>query len=218
MELVHYHSLAPLTVDLVAARLHEVLAPGLLHRRATLGVAVHGPWRPADVWDGAVERLVWTVSVENPGGALLTARGEEVLGDRGITRRQAPVTAAELLARRFGDGLVLVHSDPARLAYAAVYRERHLAWSLMLIDRARLVRCDGEVVVVEEPPRRFPEEDRAGVLLAGLQHWLREPVEVDPEGRILLADTLGALPEADDVAWLVQDGEWFEDRRFRKLA
>lgn len=219
MDFLHYHSLRPMPRVHVEARLRELLAPGLLHRRAALGVAIHGPWRPADVWAGAVERLVWTVSFELPEGALLNDLGEERLGDGVIHRRQAAVTPAELLARREGDGLVLAHSDALRTAYAAVWRERHLGWSLLLQDRERLVRCDGEVVMVEEPPRRFPEQDRTGVLLGGWARWMGEPLELPPRDRLLFADTLAALPQEDPVDWLISDGGWTDERLLgRKLA
>lgn len=220
MDLLHYHSQRPLTLSWVAARLRESLAPGLLHRRAALGVTLHGPWRPADVWRGAEERLVWTVGFELPEGVLLNDLGEERLGEGVIHRRQSAVTAAEILAKREGDGLVLAHSDTARVAYASVWRERHLAWSLLLQDRVKLVRCDGEVVMIDEPPpRRFPEQDRAGVLLAGLAQWLRTPIEVGPEARLLLADTLAGLTLEEPVHWLVEDGEWIDERELgRKLA
>ena len=213
MELTQLHSFRP--IEDLAGVLRSVIPAAALHRRASLVTGVTGPWRPADLWHGAPERLVWTARFE--GDVLFSPAGEEMVGGP-LARRQAPITPAELIAPRF-DGLVLVHSDAAKLAYVAVYRERHLAWSLLLQDRVRTVRCDGEVVMVEAPPRFVPEVDRAGVVLAGLRQWLREPIDVPAEGRLVLVDTLGALGEGEGET-LIQDGEWAGERREwrRKLA
>jgi hypothetical protein len=217
MEFTQFHSFRPQSAQGVGDELRALLAPAWLHRRASFGVAVRGPWRPADLWPGGMERLVWTVSLE--GEVHLSDAGAEALGRAGLLRRRAPVQPLEALARRQGDGLVVVHSDAAQLAYVAVYRERHLAWSLLLQDRVRLVRCDGEVVVDEAPPRRVPEVDRAGVLLAGLHQWLREPIEIDPEERLVLADTVGGITLDEPVHPLVDDGGWIDLRECRrKLA
>jgi hypothetical protein len=205
MEFAQFHSFERKSVEGVTAELRAILAPGWLHPRAEVGVAVHGPWRPADRWPDALERLVWTVGVESR-GPILSARGEAGVVRGGIERRKAPAHPVEALAERAGDGLVLVHSDATCLAYVAVYRQRKLAWSLLLQDRVRLVRCDGQVVQVAEPPRFVPEGDRVGVLLAGLQQWLREPVSIPDEERYTLADDLGALTGEAEPTWIIRDG------------
>jgi hypothetical protein len=211
MEFAQYHGFQPKSIRGITADLHAALRPGYLHRRASLGVVARGPWRPADLWEGALERLVWTVGIESAGGPLLSEAGETELGRSGLARRKAPIHPVELLAQRAGEGLVLVHSDAAQLAYVAVYRERHLSWSLLLQDRVRLVRCDGQVVLVDEPPRYIAEVDRAGVLLAGLRQWLREPVEIADTGRLTLADTLAELTGEEPPEWIVRDGAWIGD-------
>ena len=207
MELAQYHSFEPQTAAGVTAGLRAVLAPGWLHPRAELGVSVHGPWRPADRWPGALERLVWTVDLASR-GPLLSERGEAGLGRSGPERRKSPAHPVEALAQRTGEGLVVVFSDASAVAYVAVYRQRRLAWSLLLQDRVRLVRCDGEVVQVAEPPRFVAEGDRTGVLLAGLQQFLREPVPLRDDERYTLADTLAALVSDEEPSWIVRDGEW----------
>ncbi|MDP2310521.1 MAG: hypothetical protein Q8P18_31170 [Pseudomonadota bacterium] len=210
MEFAQFHSFEPRTVESVTADLRRVIDPGHLRRRADLGVVVVGPWRPADLWVDGLERLVWTVGLESRGGPILSDAGEASLGSAGLARRQAPIHPIEALAVRAGDGLVMLHSDAARLAYVAVYRQRRLSWSLMLQDRVRLVRCDGQVVQVAAPPRFVPEGDRAGVLLAGLHQWLREPITVDDRERLMLADTLGQLTREVEPTWIVHDGVWGE--------
>ncbi len=206
MEFAQFHSFEHRTVAGVTSDLRQLLKPGWLHPRADLGVVVHGPWRPADLWPGALERLVWTVGIESRGGPILSARGEAELAKGDLERRQAPAHPVEALVRRAGDGLVMIHSDAACLAYVAVYRQRHLAWSLLLQDRVRLVRCDGHVVQVAEPPRYVAEGDRTGVLLAGLHQWLREPVALGEDERFTLADTLGSLTADEEPDWIVRDG------------
>lgn len=216
MEIGQLHVMEPLDADRVEAGLRERLGGGLLPY-AALGVSIAGPWRPADVWPGAGERLCWTASFDIPGDALLTDEAASVLAAGSIARRHAPLHPAELIAPAFASALVLVHSDAARLAYVAVYRERHLRMSLMLHDSVRLVRCDGTAVVVQAPPRSFPERDRAGVLLAGLHSWLREPIFVDAEERMFLADQLAALAEAP-VEWLVRHGRWTDEPPVKQRA
>jgi hypothetical protein len=219
MELAQLHAFERRTVDTVEAELRQALPAASLHRRAALGVVVHGPWRPADLWPGALERLVWTVALESGGRPVLSAAGEAALAGQGIARRHAPIHPVEALALRAGEGLVLVHSDAARLAYVAVYRQRRLAWSLMLHDDERLVRCDGQVVQVAQPPGWFPEGDRTGVLLAGLQQWLRDPFALEEGDRFILPDLLGQLTEVPEPRWLVRDGEWLRsDGRARAFG
>ncbi|MES2643286.1 MAG: hypothetical protein V4850_27630 [Myxococcota bacterium] len=208
MEFAQFHSFEPRTADSVVADLRGVLRPAHLHRRAEIGITVVGPWRPADLWVDGIERLVWSVGIESRGGPILSEVGETELGRGGLARRQAPIHPVEALALRAGEGLVVIHSDAAHLAYVAVYRHRRLAWSLMLQDRVRLVRCDGQVVQVAEPPRFVPEGDRAGVLLAGLHQWLREPISIEDTDRLVLADTLGMLTHDAEPTWIVRDGTW----------
>lgn len=211
MEFAQFHSFEPRTVSAVTAELRRVLPPRVLHRRAELGVVVHGPWRPADLWSDGLERLVWTVGIESRGGPILSEAGEAELARGATGRRHAPVHPVEALCARAGEGLVVVYSDAACLAYVAVYRQRHLAWSLMLQDRVKLVRCDGQVVTVAEPPRFVPEGDRTGVLLAGLHQWLREPITIDDAERLLLPDTLGQLTCEVEPTWIIRDGGWPAD-------
>lgn len=211
MELAQLHSFERKTLAGVSADLRQVVRSGWLHPRASLGVVVNGPWRPADLWPGALERLVWSVGLDAGGGPLLSARGEAEMAKDGLERRQAPVHPVEALARRAGEGLVLLHSDAARLAYVAVYRERRLAWSLLLQDSVRLVRCDGQVVQVAEPPRFVAEGDRMGVLLAGLDQWLRDPIALAEGDRFVLAETLATLTYEAEPAWVARDGAFLGD-------
>ena len=213
MEFHAVHSLSPLHHDVVVGWLREVLPWRCLHSRAALGVAVVGPWRPADLWADAPERVVWSVAFDTP-GPLLSKEGVIALGTRGVARRFAPVHPSEWVARRAGDALVLAFSDSGRMSYAATWRERQLRWSLLLEDRVRLVRCDGDQVMVESPPPpAFPEEDRTGVLRAGLCAWLREELTLDAHGLLELPDVLGRIGHEDDLDWIVRDGAWVEDAR-----
>jgi len=210
MEFAQFHSFEPRTIEGVSAELRRSFRAASLRRRTDLGVVVAGPWRPADLWSGGLERLVWSVAIESRGGPVLSDLGEAELGRAGLARRHAPIHPVEALALRAGEGLVVVYSDAARLAYVAVYRQRHLAWSLMLQDGVRLVRCDGQVVQVAEPPRFIAEEDRTGVLLAGLHQWLREPVSLDDTERLTLPDTLAQITGEGEPAWIARDGLWLE--------
>ena len=151
------------------------------------------------------------MSFETEGAPLLSGRGEEALTQKRSDRRPSPVHPAEELVARAGQGLFLLHSDAARLAYVAVYRERRLAWSLLLQDDARLVRCDGQVVRISEPPRFVPEGDRMGVLHAGLEQWLRAPVPLDEEARYLLAEELSSWSSGTEAFWIVRNGLFVED-------
>lgn len=217
MEFAQLHTARPQSLEAIEADLRGVIPAAAIHPRGALGVALLGPWRPADVWCGGLERVTWTVGLE-ASEPLLSMSGIDRLGREGALRRHAPVHPVENLARRQGEGLVMLYSDAARLAYVAVYRERHLTWSLMLQDNVRLVRCDGEVVLREAPPKWVAEGDRTGVLLAGLQHWLREPIEVPPEDRFTFPDTLGALTASIPIRWLIQGGEWEDDGDPRRAA
>lgn len=218
MELAQYHSFERQSVDGVARVLRNLLRPEHLHRRADLGVTVQGPWRPADVWPGALERLVWSVEISSGRGPVLSAAGESALGRLGPAKRSAPLHPVEALAIAAGEGLVVVHSDAARLAYVAVYRQRHLAWSLSLEDGVRAIRCDGQVVLVSEPVRWLPEEDRVGVLAAGLGQWLREPLVLEGADRLQLPDVLASLTSGEEPVWLVRDGHWAAEQAPRRAS
>ena len=56
MELVHLHTMEPLSAALVADTLVDAVPQPLLDPRGALQVRVHGPWRPADRWPGGIER------------------------------------------------------------------------------------------------------------------------------------------------------------------
>lgn len=197
----------PFDADGVRRALRGLVRASDLHRRASLRVTVDGPWRPADRWPGALERLVWTARFDSPSGAFFTDRAAEGPPLRALVRREAPLHPAELVLKAMGDGLVLHWSDAARLAYVAVYRQRQLRWSLLLEDRVRLLRCDGELVTVERPPRWVAEGDRVGVLLAGWAAWLREPLDLPGEARFTFPDELGALGADGEAVELVRDGQ-----------
>jgi len=201
-------------LDGVSLALRGALPSAAIHRRADLHVSVIGPWRPSDLFQAGPECLVWTATFLTHRPPLLTEEGLGHAGRGGILRRHAPVTPAELVVRASGDGLVLLASDHARLGYAAVYRERRLRWSLLLEDRVRTVRCDGDQVQVEAPPGPIPEADRTGVLLAGLASWLREPIDVDAMDRFTFVERLAEL--ADEPVPLIEDGEWQGSRPVRR--
>ena len=216
MELEQVHTMSPLADSALDAIVRAVLA-GLspddprrpLHRKAALDARVTGPWRPADVWAGALERLVWTASFDTPTGAFFTADAEESLAASRMTalvdRRGAPVLVAEVVAAHLGEGLVVYSSDAARAAYVSVWRERKLRWSLYLEHGVRTVRCDGDPVFVEAPPRDLPEGDRTGVVLAGLRNWLREPLDLDPTDALFVLDRLGELGDGAPVVHVVDE-------------
>lgn len=213
MELAQIHSHDPIAPDDVRRVLRELLPPALLNPWGALGVAMVGPWRPADLWPGAPEILVWTTAFHIPEDGLLNDEGLRRLGAGIIGRRGAPVHPAEHVVGRLGGGLVLMHSDAGRYAYSAVYRERHLRFSLMLIVGERSVRCDGQEVIVESPPRAIPEQDRAGVLLAGLERWFFAPLPFGTRDRMFLADSLAQLTDGVEVEWLIERGEWAGEQR-----
>lgn len=208
MELAQAHFLQPVDVADVEAVLREILRPELLNPWGALGVAAVGPWRPADVWPDAPELLVWSLAFHTPGDALLSEAGVQRLGAGTIARRGAPVQVVEHVVGRLGHGLVLLHSDAGRYGYVAVYRERHLRSSLMLVDGERIVRCDGVQVMVESPPRELPEQDRAGVLLAGLERLFLESLPLRPRARIFLVEDLDQVTASAEIEWLIQSGAW----------
>ncbi len=196
-DLVQLHACEPIT----AARLRHDLGARIdarwCHRWARVEAAIAGPWRPADVWHGGPERLLWTASFRYPDGGFFTADGEAEAGrSSGLTRRQAPVHPAELVGSTFSAALVVWHSDAAQTVCVSLWRERQLRWSLRVDARERLVRCDGQKVVVEAPPRHLPEGDRAGVILAGLQRLCGEFPVIEGAERLVLVDTLEALTAA----------------------
>lgn len=211
MEIAQLHSFEELSAPQVTELLRATLLPEFLHRRANLEIAVVGPWRPADVWPGAPERAMWSVGFRIPRDTLLSPRGEERLRRGIIERRLAPIHPAEFLARSLGNGFVCLFSDAASFCYVLVWRDRHLRSSIMLEDRARLVRCDGVEVLREEPPRNVHEGDRTGVLLEGLRRWLMEPLPVPEEERIFVPDALDGLFVAARWEVVIQDGAWVEE-------
>ncbi len=189
-----------------------------LDKRAWLRAGV-ASWRPCEVWANAPEAVCWTASFETPAGRLFRPAVLDELRGRVLTGSPLPLHPAEQVARGLGAGLVVVFSDGGKLAYAAVYREYRLRWSLLLHDGVRMVRSDGTGLTVQEPPRRIPEGDRLGVLLAGLRQWLREPLELTSQELLTLPDTLDALvTERRD---LVRDGLVIHpdvSRRVRRAA
>lgn len=213
MELASVHSLLPIHEVDLARRLRSAIPIAALDPRASLAVSVGDPWRPCDVFRGLEERMAWSVRFDLPRGHLFTERGSASLGRGGLLRRHAPVHPAELFLRSLGEGLFTYVSDAARSAYVAVYRERQLRWSLLLEDHVRVVRCDGSVVMVEEPPTDVPEVDRTGVLLAGLRHWLREEVHVDDADRYVLVELLASVTPGDGVPLSLGENELAGDLR-----
>lgn len=211
----HLHSREPLQRTQVIDALKGMIQPGFIHKRGNLRVGLVGPWRPADLWPGAMETAVWSVLFEIERDTLFSKAGEEKLRRGSIERRMAPLHPAELLVRALGNGLVTLFSDSG-LAYVLVWRERHLRCSIMLenhIDLSagylcRVIRCDGVQVVVETEPKELPEEDRVGVLLEGFFRWMGERVPVDADTRIFVPDQLGGLAEQARWEQLIQDGEW----------
>ena len=132
MELVQLHTMEPITAAQIADTLADCVPTTLLDPRGALQVRVHGPWRTADHWQNGIERLMWTARFESPRDRFLRLDAEPELIRRGLARRDHPVHPAESVARRLGSALLVTWSDAARLVSTAVYRERRLAWSLLL--------------------------------------------------------------------------------------
>ncbi len=197
----------PLSVEDADRRLRGAIPAAALHPRASLAVSATGPWRPADLFPGAIERLAWSLRFDTPDGSVFTEEGAASLGRHGVLRRHAPVHPGEIYLRSLGEGVFLLLSDAAQLAYVAVYRDRQLRWSLMLEDRVRAVRCDGDTVRITAPPADLPEVDRTGVLLAGLYQWLREPIDVPGASRYIFGELLDALTPDPGIE-LVVGGGW----------
>jgi hypothetical protein len=211
-DLVQLHTFEPQSVGLLERELRARVDPRWLERWAALDVALSGPWRPADRWPGAAERLVWTSTFRLPEGRLFSTDGErEAAGTNGIGRRQVPATAAELLAPAFGAALALWHSDAGQSVVASLWRDRRLRHSLRVDSGVRAVRCDGERVIVEAPPRHLPEIDRAGVLLAAWARFLGEPLPLDGADRFFFADALAELTAGVPDVSLVAPGAWYRE-------
>lgn len=243
MELVQIHTMEPLTPAGIGATLAAALPASLLDPKGGLSVHVSGPWRPADRWEGGVERLVWTATFTSPRARFLKPDADATLIRRGLARPDHPIHPAEALARQVGGALLVHWSDAWQLVSVAVYRDRRLRWSLLLQgahggreadapdgptieetpDRytadtgdlsppppvSRMVRCDGHSVIVEAPVRWVPEGDRTGVLLAGLDRFLTEPLSLSGTEQLTLPDQLAEadLPPGEPT-WLARDGAW----------
>ena len=211
-DLIQLHTFEPQDRALLHRELRPRLERAWLHPWAALNVAIAGPWRPADVWPGSTERLVWTSTFSLPAGGWLSADGELSAAEGGtLARRQAPVTAAELLAPAFAAGLALWHSDAGHTAFASLWRDRRLRHSLRLETGKRAVRCDGERVIVEAPPRHLPEVDLTGVLLAAWARFLGEPLPVEGVERLLFVDALANLTAEQADEELIGRGEWCDE-------
>ncbi len=210
MELVAVHLMEPLEPAAVRAGLAAATPPQGLHRRAEVDVALSGPWRPSDLWDGAPERVVWTAAFRLPRGAWLHDDAELAFAEHaGLARRGAPVSPAEAIARHVGHGLVVVFSDAARLAYVAIYRQRRFEWSVMLHDGVRLVRADAHgAQIFAPPPPLLPEQDRTGVLLAGWMTWLRASWDLPRTARTLLPEAMSEVTADSPWVRLVEGGGW----------
>ncbi len=197
MDLVQLHALEPLGAPALVAELRRRVDERWLARWGRVVVSVTGPWRPADLWAGGIERLVWTASFSGDPG--LSTEGRDALeAANSVSRRNGVASFAELLAPSLAGALVLTHSDAARSAYVASYRERRFRWSLRLDDGRLLSRCDGERVMVDAPPRFVAEVDRTGVLLAGFARFFGEALPVEGADRLVFVDTLASLaPESE---------------------
>ena len=211
------HSFEPLDAETLAAHLADRLDARWLDRRAVLEVSISVPWRPCDLWEGGLVRPVWTATFSGdlpfwaPGGEA------EVGHLATLAKRQAPVSLAELCAEIPGSALVVVYSDATRSAYAAVWRERQLRWSLRLDDGVLAARCDGDRVIVESPPRPLPEIDRVGVLVAGLSRFFTEMPALEGVDRLLLPDVLLAL-DAETVPVRYSRADLFGSATERAVA
>lgn len=211
-DLVQLHTFEPQRYGDLKRALRARVDDRWLHPWAALDVAIAGPWRPAEIWRGAPERLVWTSTFTLPEGGLFTADGEQAAALIGtLGRRQAPVTPAELLAPAFAAGLAIWHSDAGQSVFVSLWRDRRLRHSLRLEPGVQVVRCDGERVVVEAPPRHLPEVDRAGVLLGAWSRFLGEPLPVEGMDRIVFADTLAELTREAPELELIGRGEWADE-------
>lgn len=208
-DLVQLHTFEPQRYTDLQRALRARLDVRWLHPWAALNVSIAGPWRPAELWPGAPERLVWTSTFSLPEGGLLTADGELAAAEVGtLGRRHAPITPAEFLAPTFGAGLAIWHSDAGRSVFVSLWRDRRLRHSLRLEPGVQVVRCDGERVMIEAPPRHLPEVDRAGVLLGAWARFLGEDLPVEGVQRLLFADTLADLTMASPEEVLIGRGEW----------
>jgi hypothetical protein len=66
-------------------------------------------------------------------------------------------------------------------------------------------------VIVEAPPRHLPEQDRAGVLLAGWERFLGERLHVEGGDRLTFVDTLDTLTVDAAPEPLAVRGGWVGD-------
>lgn len=200
MELVHLHTMEPLSAALVADTLVEAVPQALLDPRGALQVRIHGPWRPADRWPGGIERLLWTARFELPRDRFLRTGIEADLVRRGLARRDHPVHPGEALARRLGSALLVTWSDAAQLVDTVIFRERRLAWSLLL---------QGTPTGREEP-----EEAPAPVLMDGPGGVSWDSGELEPppptsrvircDGHVVTVEApAGELPEGDRTGILL---------------
>jgi hypothetical protein len=214
-ELAQVLSFVPLDLGAAVSALHDALPPGSCLPWGRLRLGVCDPWRPCDRWSGAPETWAHAIVVADPGDPPWTDEAAAALAERlGIARRRAPLTAAEVIAHAHGDALVVVHADATPEAYVALYRERRLRFSLHRREPGWLARCDGHVVSIDDRAETFAEGDRAGVLLAGLCRWLATPIELSPEERLFLPETLADLgPRFREILY----GGEFVDARPRSL-
>lgn len=208
MELLHLHAMEPIDLGGVVAALAEAWPRTALDPRGGLDLRLVGPWRPADRWEDGIERLVWSAAFDRVRGRFEAEEAAPTLHRKGLARRWGGVHPGEALGRSLGGALLVDWSDAGRRVEVTVYRERRLRWSLFLEGHERLVRCDGDALVVEEPVQSFPEGDRTGVLLAGLGQFFRAPLNLSAEEQLTLPDSLDALFDGAPLLPLLRDGRW----------
>ncbi|MFN7131034.1 MAG: GPW/gp25 family protein [Myxococcales bacterium] len=170
MEFAQFHSFERQSTTGISAGLRQILKPGYLHRRADVGVVVTGPWRPADLWSGGLERLVWSVGID-AGGGRAAEEGDYEAYVRQLIRQVLLVAPGERINRPdFGAGvrrMVFQPTSPeiAAMAQTIVYQalSRWLstvikveavqvtsAESTLLIDVRYLIVQRGETRVLRE--------------------------------------------------------------------
>jgi hypothetical protein len=142
-------------------------------------------------------------------GVTSRDRRGRVLTDDGLDRNAAAILDADRRGAEFWAGdiaagpaskalgalVAVAHSDEPPLAYMARFRGGRCEASTTLIASERLSRYDGHRTHTERRPGVFPERDRAGVLLAGLEHLAGARIPLEEEERLTLAEILGWLPE-----------------------
>lgn len=201
MELVQIHTMEPLDAATVRRVLRDAIPADCLDPRGGLGVRQHGPWRPADQWAGAVERLVWTTTFEAPRDRFVRPEALPTLIRRQLARPHHPFHPGEAIARQLGGALLVHWSDAWQLVSTAVYRERRLRWSLLLQGAHGGREEDApEEPKVEETPERYtwdsgqqeaPEPTSRLVRCDGVSVTVEAPVVWVPEG-----DRTGVLAAA----------------------